>query len=204
MTRVYVFLSSRLTCMIYGTLPRVNWFSLFWMVMNRKSYGLINLASLHYEPTSCRKWFSRNLSWDTLHAALPRMISTARPRGSIATTIGTTKGHGTAAECTLWSALWASALTQQGRGSFHLTVDHQTTEIDFQVKTTIGKPTPIPPEHFLPWWAVRTFRSTMDCLRVPAGIYISLKWCKRVLWEGHVREDLLAGQLIDVIQSCHP
>ena len=111
------------------------------------------------------------------------------------------QGHGSAAECNLWSAVWAAALTTEGRESFHLKVEHQVTEIDFTVTAAVHKPTAIPPDHFLLWWAVRTFRSTMDCLRVPVGIYISLKWCKRVLWEGHVNADLQASQLIDVVQT---
>lgn len=108
------------------------------------------------------------------------------------------KGHGTAAECNLRSSIWASALTPEGRDSFHMTVERQVSEIDFTVAVEIGKLTSIPPIHFLLWWAVRSFRSTMDCLRVPAGIYISLKWCKRALWEGHVFQ---ASQLIDVVQT---
>ena len=110
-------------------------------------------------------------------------------------------GTGSSAGCQLWATIWESSLTNEGRASFQLEVSCDLTESTFQVDAKIGMFTAIPPGAFQLWWAVRAARSTLDCLRIPEGIFVAFKWCKRLIWEGHLPPDIDIAKIISLLQQ---
>ena len=105
------------------------------------------------------------------------------------------------AACQLWATIWESSLTNEGRASFHLEVSSDLTEHTFQVDAKIGMFTALPPGAFQLWWAVRAARSTLDCLRIPSGIFVAFKWCKRLIWEGHLSPEIEIAKIIALLQQ---
>ena len=110
-------------------------------------------------------------------------------------------GAGSMEGCQLWATIWESSLTNEGRASFHLEVSSDLSENTFQVEAKIGMNTAIPPDAFRLWWAVRAARSTLDCLRIPSGIFVAFKWCKRLIWEGHLSPETEIAKLIALLQQ---
>lgn len=110
-------------------------------------------------------------------------------------------GTGPMAGCQLWATLWESSLTNEGRASFHLEVECELQENSFCVTAKICKRSALPPGQFQLWWAVRVARSTLDCLRIPDGVFVAFKWCKRLIWEGHLQSTLSVSQLIYLLQT---
>ena len=103
--------------------------------------------------------------------------------------------------CAIWATLWEEALTTEGRATFNLQITPSVQEGSFMIKVQLRSIVPLPPAQFMLWCSVRAVRSTLDCIKVPEGIFVALKWCKRLLWEGHLAPELGFDQLLALLQQ---
>ena len=103
--------------------------------------------------------------------------------------------------CAIWATLWDEALTTEGRATFNLQIAQTVQEGSFMIKVQLRSIVPLPPAQFMLWWSVRAVRSTLDCIKVQEGVFVALKWCKRLLWEGHLAPELGFDQLLVLLQQ---
>ena len=110
-------------------------------------------------------------------------------------------GVGEHQSCAIWATLWEEAITTEGRATFNLLITPSVQEGSFMIKAQLRSMVPLPPAQFMLWWAVRAVRSTLDCIKVSEGVFVALKWCKRLLWEGHLAPELGFDQLLALLQQ---
>ena len=103
--------------------------------------------------------------------------------------------------CAIWATLWDEALTTEGRATFNLQIAQTVLDGSFMIKVQLRSPVPLPPAQFMLWWAVRAVRSTLDCIKISEGVFVALKWCKRLLWEGHLDPEMGFDQLLVLLQQ---